>query len=191
MEHPAPAETPGEASLPPEPNQRRRRLLGFFSVVVGGLAAMAAGIPILGFLLAPVRGVRREDWIDLCAIDEVAVGQTRLVTYQNPVQRPWDGMTARVAAYVRNLGKDDDGQQQFTVLAVNCAHLGCPVSWFEGAGLFMCPCHGGVYYADGAHASGPPPRGLFHYEWKIDKGRLLVKGGHLPTLQNPLKQGDA
>ena len=53
------------------------------------------------------------------------------------------------------------------MLAVNCAHLGCPVSWFPQSGLFMCPCHGGVYYANGDRASGPPPRGLFRCAWRI------------------------
>ena len=57
----------------------------------------------------------------------------------------------------------------FQVFAVNCAHLGCPVSWFPASGLFMCPCHGGVYYENGAHASGPPPRGLFQYEYRVQK----------------------
>ena len=51
----------------------------------------------------------------------------------------------------------------FQVFAINCAHLGCPVRWFPQSGLFMCPCHGGVYYQDGARASGPPERGLFEY----------------------------
>lgn len=170
-----------ETELPPEPLPSRRRLLSFFSFLFGGLAAMFAGIPIVGYILAPARGVRREEWINLCGVDDVPVNETKLVTYINPVTQPWDGMTGRVAAYVRNLGN-----QQFHVLAVNCTHLGCPVSWFDGAGLFMCPCHGGVYYADGAHASGPPPRGLYHYEWKIDNGRIMVKGGHMPTLQNTL-----
>ena len=54
-------------------------------------------------------------------------------------------------------------QAQFLVMAVNCTHLGCPVTWFADSGLFMCPCHGGVYYANGEHASGPPPRGLSSY----------------------------
>src|SRR6267142_4811479 len=49
---------------------------------------------------------------------------------------------------------------------------------------FMCPCHGGVYYADGARASGPPPRGLFEYEYKVQNGHLLVLGGQLPTLSS-------
>ena len=31
------------------------------------------------------------------------------------------------------------------------------------AELFLCPCHGGVYYADGTVAGGPPPQPLFRY----------------------------
>ena len=37
----------------------------------------------------------------------------------------------------------------------------------------MCPCHGGVYYADGSRASGPPPRGLYEYEYKVEGGAAL------------------
>ena len=58
---------------------------------------------------------------------------------------------------------------------------GVPVRWFPQSGLFMCPCHGGVYYADGARASGPPERGLFEYPYKIEAGNLLIKAGEIPT----------
>jgi menaquinol-cytochrome c reductase iron-sulfur subunit len=60
------------------------------------------------------------------------------------------------------------------------------VSWFPQSGLFMCPCHGGVYYENGEHASGPPPRGLFHCVWKVEGGELKVQAPHLPTLQDTL-----
>jgi len=70
----------------------------------------------------------------------------------------------------------------FQVFAVNCAHLGCPVRWFAPSGLFLCPCHGGAYYADGSRASGPPPRGLFRYEHKVENGRLWIRAGMMPTL---------
>jgi Rieske Fe-S protein len=72
---------------------------------------------------------------------------------------------------------------KFQVFAVNCAHLGCPVKWFQQSRLFMCPCHGGVYYEDGSRASGPPPRGLFEYHAKIENGRLLIDAGRLPGLE--------
>ena len=67
---------------------------------------------------------------------------------------------------------------------MNCAHLGCPVEWFPQSGLFMCPCHGGVYYADGERASGPPPRGLFACVWRVRDGKLEVQAPHYPTLQD-------
>ena len=64
------------------------------------------------------------------------------------------------------------------------------MEWFQESGLFMCPCHGGVYYASGERASGPPPRGLFRcvYRVKRDGGalQLEVRAPHYPTLQDPL-----
>ena len=110
------------------------------------------------------------------------------MTFDNPLRQPWDGMTAHTGVYVRNEGQDDRQQDQFLVLAVNCAHLGCPVSWFPQSGLFMCPCHGGVYYANGERASGPPPRGLFHCVWRVRDGQLEVQAPHYPTLQDTLEQ---
>jgi menaquinol-cytochrome c reductase iron-sulfur subunit len=114
------------------------------------------------------------------------VNETRLVTFDNPIRQPWDGVTARTGVYVRNLGQGDGGQERFLVFAVNCAHLGCPVEWFPQSGLFLCPCHGGVYYEDGSHASGPPPRGLFRCVWRVRDGQLEVQAPHLPTLQDTL-----
>src|SRR5206468_7045888 len=67
--------------------------------------------------------------------------------------RPWDGATANIPCWVRR-----QNGETFQVFAINCTHLGCPVRWFEESHLFMCPCHGGAFYEDGSHASGPPPR---------------------------------
>jgi Rieske Fe-S protein len=54
----------------------------------------------------------------------------------------------------------------------------------------MCPCHGGVYYEDGSRASGPPPRGLFRYDHRLQDGRLLIDAGQLPTLSTTAKRDD-
>ena len=86
-------------------------------------------------------------------------------------------MTAEIPCWVRHV----DGKK-FQVFAINCAHLGCPVRWFRESQLFMCPCHGGVYYADGARASGPPPRGLYEYEYELRGDDLWVRGGQIPSL---------
>jgi Rieske Fe-S protein len=104
------------------------------------------------------------------------------VNYRNPVTTQWDGETGDVPCWVRRVSGNT-----FQVFAINCAHLGCPVRWFAQSQLFMCPCHGGAYYADGARASGPPERGLFEYEYKVIDGRLMISAGKMPTLANEAK----
>ena len=154
--------------------------LGFlFNGVVGAVMA----VPVLRYLLSPAkRDDSYKSWIALGNVESFPVGETRLATFENPFRRAWDGETAGVACYVRRMAKD-----QFQVFAVNCAHLGCPVRWFPQSQLFMCPCHGGAYYADGARASGPPERGLFTYDYKIEGGELRINAGQMPTLSNTAK----
>ncbi len=145
-----------------------------FNALVGALLA----VPIVRYMLSPVTRERRvgyQSWLALGSLDQFPTGQTRLATYRNPVVNPWDGETATIACWVRHVDGD-----RFQVFAINCAHLGCPVRWFPQSGLFMCPCHGGVYYADGSRASGPPERGLFEYRYKIEAGNLLIKAGEIP-----------
>ena len=161
----------------------RRRALYWLAGVAGAVSAAVAGVPILGYLLSPARRTK-DQWLDAGAVSEFAANETCLVHLPNPGATEWDGLTAHVAAYVRRTAADE-----FKVFAVNCTHLGCPVSWFPQSGLFLCPCHGGTYYQDGSRAAGPPPRGLYQYEHKIENGRLLVLGGHLPTLQDPMTPG--
>lgn len=161
----------------------RRWLLLKAGIAMNGVVGLALAVPILRYLLAPWRkDASYDSWVSLGAADAFPTGETRLAFYKNPYARSWDGMTDNVACYVRKLGAD-----QFQVFAINCAHLGCPVRWFPQSQLFMCPCHGGVYYADGARASGPPERGLFTYGWKIVSGELRIDAGQMPTLSNSAK----
>ena len=162
----------------------RRSFFRLLTFVTGGVAAAVAGIPILGYLLAPKP--KKTIWVSLGLSKDFPEGETRLVTFDNPLRQPWDGMIAHTGVYVRNEGSDEQGSPRFLILAVNCAHLGCPVSWFPQSGLFMCPCHGGVYYADGARASGPPPRGLFRCVWRVKDLQLEIEAPHYPSLQDTL-----
>jgi Rieske Fe-S protein len=170
--------TPPKGPLPPV---SRRGFLLTLGVVLNAIAATLFAVPVLRFLLAPVRRIAEQAWIPLGALGEFPEGQTRLATYRNPFTQPWDGDTANIPCWVRRIAGE-----KFQVFAINCAHLGCPVRWFPESGLFMCPCHGGVYYADGSRASGPPPRGLYEYAFKVEGGQLWVRGGELPTLSEPV-----
>jgi menaquinol-cytochrome c reductase iron-sulfur subunit len=172
------------ASTPTQPE--RRTFFHWLTYAVGAAATAILSVPLVGFLLGALRK-KTPKRVRLGPVNDFPEGQTRLVTFDNPISQPWDGMTAHTGVFVCYLGKDSDEKDQFRVLAVNCAHLGCPVSWFPQSGLFMCPCHGGVYYENGERASGPPPRGLFHCVWQVEKdGQLWIEAPHYPSLQDTL-----
>lgn len=159
----------------------------FFRILTGALGAAATGLltlPMLGYFFG--RRNRPAMWVPMGSLADFPLGETRTVNFDNPLRQPWDGMTSMTGVHVRYQGKDDAGDDQFLVLAANCAHLGCPVSWFPQSGLFMCPCHGGVYYENGERASGPPPRGLFHCVWRVKDGKLEIEAPHYPTLHDTL-----
>src|SRR5262249_5311596 len=163
---------------PARTGSSRRAFLFKVGAALNVVAASLMGIPVIGFIFSSFRSKGPQvSWIELGSLDSFPEGQTRLATYRNPQTRPWDGATADIPCWVRRI----EGEK-FQVFAINCTHLGCPVRWFQESHLFMCPCHGGAFYEDGSHASGPPPRGLFEYQYKVERGQLLVKGGILPTL---------
>jgi menaquinol-cytochrome c reductase iron-sulfur subunit len=162
----------------------RRQMFLKVAMLFNGVVGLLLAVPIIGYILSPIIRGRKsgyESWISLGSIDQFPSGQTRLARYRNPVARAWDGETADIPCWVRHIDGDT-----FQVFAINCAHLGCPVRWFPQSNLFMCPCHGGVYYADGARAAGPPDRGLFEYSFKIVDGKLLIQAGEMPTPGSPV-----
>ena len=157
----------------------RRVFLARLGIGFNAIVAALLGVPIVRYILSPITRERRqgyESWLSLGSLDQFPEGQTRFATYRNPVVNAWDGETATIACWVRRLAGE-----KFQVFAINCAHLGCPVRWFPQSSLFMCPCHGGAYYADGSRASGPPDRGLFEYPYRIEAGNLFIKAGEIPT----------
>jgi menaquinol-cytochrome c reductase iron-sulfur subunit len=167
-----------------DPNDMtRRKLLMKLGILLNGVVGVILAVPVLRYLLSPVVSGRQDQdqpWVTLGNLEQFPSGETRLATYRNPIVTATDGQTADIACWVRNI----DGKS-FQVFAVNCAHLGCPVRWFPQSGLFMCPCHGGAYYQDGSRASGPPERGLFQYDYKIEAGVVLIKASQLPTPGQP------
>jgi Rieske Fe-S protein len=171
----------GSEGAPGTPKMRfkpsRRDFLLAFGVGLNALAGALVGIPILGYALSTAVKKYGLQPIKLGPVSSFPEGTTRLATYTNPYKRPWDGEMDEIPCWVRRIKGNE-----FQVFAINCTHLGCPVRWFAESKFFMCPCHGGVYYEDGSHAAGPPPRGLYTYEYKVENGELILMGGVMPTL---------
>jgi len=153
----------------------RRNFMMKLSLGFAAVSAAVAAIPVVSALLAPLLESTPETWRKVGAVNDFALGSTSLVTFINADPKPYAGVTAKSAAWLRRNDKDN-----FIAFAANCTHLGCPVRWEEKAGLFMCPCHGGVYYKDGTVAAGPPPKPLTKYKVRVYKGEVQIKTEPIP-----------
>jgi menaquinol-cytochrome c reductase iron-sulfur subunit len=166
-QQPRPAATPEETT--------RRRFFAKLSAVLGGLCAAILGVPLAGFVMAPLFRKLPDAWIPVGKVDDFGIGKTIQVPFPDPSPLPWAGITAKSAAWLRR-----ERDEQFIAFSVHCTHMGCPVRWLPDAELFMCPCHGGVYYADGAVAAGPPPMPLVRYEVQVVNERVEIKAAAVP-----------
>ncbi len=162
-----------EPSTPEEIS--RRKFFMKLSLGLAGVSAAVAAIPVITAVLAPLLESKTEKWRTVGKVDAFKINTTSLVTFINADPEPYAGMTAKSAAWLRRNNDTD-----FIAFAANCTHLGCPVRWEKDAHLFMCPCHGGVYYADGTVAAGPPPKPLTRYEVRINNDEVQIKTAPLP-----------
>jgi menaquinol-cytochrome c reductase iron-sulfur subunit len=166
-------------STTPEPLETvetgRRRLLSLISIALGAAGATLLGVPFVGFMVAPLFERAPRKWRPVGAVDGFSVGATVEVVLRDASPLAWSGTTAETAAWLRRVG-----EQEFIAFSMNCTHLGCPVRWVPSADLFLCPCHGGVYYADGEVAAGPPPRGLVRYPVRVRGGRVEIQTSPIP-----------
>lgn len=147
------------------------RLSLILSAVIGALMVL----PGLGFVLGPIFRRTSPKWRDVGKLVDFKPGATVLVSFEDPSPEPWAGVTAKSAAWLRRVNGTE-----FIAFSINCRHLGCPVRWIDDAGLFMCPCHGGVYYSDGTVAGGPPPEPLDRYKVRVRDGNVEIQTAAVP-----------
>ncbi|MGC9291869.1 MAG: ubiquinol-cytochrome c reductase iron-sulfur subunit [Acidobacteriaceae bacterium] len=142
-------------------------LLGIGTVGVGALLV----VPVMRYVLYPLYAKSdQSDWSLVGPMEDFA-------NLDQPIRKKinfsridgWREVVSSQSVYVT---KGADGQLE--VLSAICPHLGCSVGWQQAQDIFYCPCHGGKYKPDGAHISGPPPRGMDPLPHKIEDGKLMV-----------------
>jgi menaquinol-cytochrome c reductase iron-sulfur subunit len=153
----------------------RRRFFEKLSIALVGLCSAIVGLPLIGFIVAPLFRKVPEKWVTIGKRGDYEIGKTVAVTVIDPSSLPWAGVTAKSGVWLRRVSED-----RFIAFSANCTHLGCPVRWLPDADLFMCPCHGGVYYSDGKVAAGPPPLPLFRYDVRVANGEVQMKQAIVP-----------
>jgi len=125
--------------------------------------AVGYGIGAFAFLkyLVPVGAKTKMRELFVGPVDELEVGQSQLV--RSPSGNTY--LMARTA-------------EGFRVLSDICPHLGCRVHWVPGKGEFFCPCHQGVFNAEGIATSGPPAEA----NQRLERLETLVRGGSVFVL---------
>jgi menaquinol-cytochrome c reductase iron-sulfur subunit len=178
------------AAVPePLPAYTRSGFLEFSLIGLSGVLGAVLTLPVLGFMVLPSFTDVEEDEVDLGPIENFPKGKYVIATY---LALPQQGEVSRRTAFVRNNGQTEAGDQSFTILYSRCVHLGCPVQPngpIDEAGMkevngvqlrpvlaqsFGCPCHGGLYDAEGNRQAGPPVRSMDRYSFSIRNGRLIL-----------------
>ncbi|MBM2826185.1 MAG: putative Quinol-cytochrome c reductase, iron-sulfur subunit (Rieske iron-sulfur protein) [Dehalococcoidia bacterium] len=158
---------------PPPGDVSRRVFLAYIAGAISAFIGMVAGIPIIGYLAAPL--VKRETavaWVSLGKVDAFKDPQPKMVAFTISRRDGWVEVQEARTCWV--VPQSDGG---YMVFNGRCTHLGCAYSWrTEGqyAERFFCPCHDGLYDRDGRVLDGPPPRVLDRLEAKVEGGELLA-----------------
>ncbi len=148
---------------------RRRALKIFVNTVIAGIGAGLTGL-LAVFALRPQPGAA-------AGLRWSRAGTTEDLMPDEPVARVLT--VARVDGWYRERARQTvflvwDGDRTVRALSATCTHLGCQVRWEAAQKKFICPCHGGVYAADGTVVDGPPPRPLDAIEARIDSKSQTV-----------------
>lgn len=144
-------------------------LSGFVCAVLGGSGGW--------FILSPAWKSKKEGWIPVCRINELAEGVPGKVGYIKRQSDGWMVVEGRSAVWLL--------REKDSVTAFNpqCTHLGCPYRWDQKKNAFLCPCHTAMFSKMGEVISGPPPRPLDRFPAKVENGVVMIlpasrKGGY-------------
>jgi menaquinol-cytochrome c reductase iron-sulfur subunit len=155
----------------------RRRFMTRATHSAGALAAVAIGLPVIGFALGPIFKRLPIMWQPVGRPDEFPDN-----TYVSRVIRLTPdniGEIADTTVFVRRRNPRIDKEpadrwNQYVAITSRCAHVGCPVDFKAAAEAFICPCHGGVYDFRGLRIGGPPPRPLDRFFTRVRHGQVEI-----------------
>src|ERR671912_1174558 len=147
---------------------RRRALVLFVNSTVALIGSGLAAV-LGAFALRPAAAARGR-WIKAGAVGDLSpnVPVPRVLALSR--QDGWYRERARETVFLVW-----DGASSVQVMSATCTHLGCQVRWHNDATKFRCPCHGGVFDANGQVVEGPPPRPLDRVETRVESGAVLVR----------------
>jgi quinol---cytochrome c reductase iron-sulfur subunit, bacillus type len=167
----------------------RRRVLEVAVQALGGVAVGAVTLPAIGFAIAPIFHRGKERWEGVGPVSDFSADAYKQITI---TAVPGIGEAGKTTAFVRKGAKElDEDPNEFIAISSRCVHAGCPVTFVQAAGNFVCPCHGGVYDFEGKRIGGPPVRPLDRFQTRIRAGTVEVGPRYSVTSQlEPVRARD-
>jgi len=174
-------------------NDRRWFLSTATVIMTGGLAGgYGTFFAMAGRFFFP-SGANRQ-WIFVSNAEGIAPGES--FSFQSP-----GGVDVMITRRDDSSGADDSDAggsseeasgepvlvDSFLALSSVCPHLGCRVHWEANNNRFFCPCHNGVFDAEGVATAGPPAaegQSLPHYTLQIVGGALYIEMP-IPSIRRP------
>ena len=184
-----PAEKPDPPGYFPGESMTRRRVFSVAVQALGGVAGAAVVLPAVGFAIAPIFHRGKERWEAVGPVGDFTADnykQTTITAVQGI------GEAGKTTAFIRRGSKElQENPNEFIAVSSRCAHAGCPVTYVEAAGNFVCPCHGGVYDFEGKRIGGPPVRPLDRFQTRVRAGKVEVGPRYSVTSQlEPVRARD-
>lgn len=150
----------------------RRKVFTVAGQAIGGAAGMVIILPALGFSIAPIFDKPEETWQSVGPVEDFVpeTYRSRVITIVEGI-----GEAGKTTVYVRQGTPEyDEDPDSYIAISTRCAHLGCPVRYFDAARNFVCPCHGGAYGFQGEVIGGPPVRPLDRFQTRVTDGKVEI-----------------
>ena len=164
---------------------------GFLEVSLIGLSAALGAVltlPVLGFMVLPPFTDVEEDEVDLGPIGNFPEGQYVIATY---LALPQQGEVTGGRRSFATTGSPRAASRASRSCTAAASILAAPFSQMARstrpgcrkcgvelrpvlAQSFGCPCHGGLYDAEGNRQAGPPVRSMDRYSFSIRNGNLVL-----------------
>ncbi len=149
----------------------RRDFVKVVSGVFGTIMGAGIAFPLIGYSLDPAikSSGGKESWLQIGAVDDYEINVPATFSFTRTQINGWEKTSSTYGGFVVR-----KSETEFEVLSNICTHLGCRIAWHEDKQAYVCPCHDAVFDMDGNVVSGPPPRPLDNYEYKIEDGKLFI-----------------
>lgn len=147
----------GSEPAPPASGDRRRFLAWVTRAFLGLWGVAGAGL-VAAYLRPPERGESGERLVRVGFLEDLRIGEARLVRH---------GTTPFFIIRM-------DASRVSAVSAV-CTHVRCILGFDRDRRALICPCHDGRFDLAGNVVSGPPPKPLRTYEVSLRAGEIFVR----------------